>query len=133
MKIVASPNAPAAIGPYSQAVMVNGLVFLSGQIPIDPKTNTLVTGDIEKETAQVLANLQEVLRAAECTLSNVVRTTIYLTSMADFQAVNSVYEKAFNGHRPARATVAVAALPRGARVEIDAVAVVGTWPPAPQS
>jgi 2-iminobutanoate/2-iminopropanoate deaminase len=125
MKSISSPNAPAAIGPYSQAVEAGGMIFLSGQIPLDPKTGELVTGDIQKETEQVLANLSAVLAAAECTFSNVVRTTIYLTSMSDFQVVNTAYEKAFGAHRPARATVAVAALPKGARVEIDAIAVVG--------
>jgi len=131
MKPITSPNAPAAIGPYSQAMMVNGIVFLSGQIPMNPRTGELVTGDITKETEQVLSNLSEVLKAADCTLSNIVRTTIFLTNMSDFQAVNAAYEKAFGNHRPARATVAVVALPRGARVEIDAIAVVGSWPAAP--
>ncbi len=125
MKSITSPDAPAAIGPYSQAIHAGGMIFLSGQIPLDPRSGELVTGDIVKETEQVLANLSAVLKAAECTFSNVVRTTIYLTSMDDFAAVNGAYEKAFGGHRPARATVAVAALPKGARVEIDAIAVVG--------
>ena len=125
MKSISSPNAPAAIGPYSQAIEAGGMIFLSGQIPLDPKTGELVTGDIQKEAEQVLANLGAVLKAADCAFSNVVRTTIYLTSMADFQAVNVVYEKAFGAHRPARVTVAVAALPKGARGEIDAIAVVG--------
>lgn len=125
MKSITSPNAPAAIGPYSQAVEAGGMIFLSGQIPLDPRTGELVTGDIVKETEQVLANLSAVLKAAECTFSNVVRTTIYLTSMGDFANVNGAYERAFGGHRPARVTVAVAALPKGARVEIDAIAVVG--------
>ncbi len=124
-KSIATDAAPKAIGPYSQAVQAGNLVFLSGQIPLDPKTGDLVTGTIEEETTCVLENLRAVLAASGCTFANVVRTTIYLTSLGDFAAVNGVYGKAFDGcpTLPARATVEVKALPKGARVEIDAIAV----------
>ncbi|MEO8878532.1 MAG: RidA family protein [Polyangiaceae bacterium] len=124
-KAIATDNAPKAIGPYSQAVRAGNLVFLSGQIPLDPKTGELVKGSIEEETARVIENLRTVLAAADCTFANVVRTTIYLTDLGDFVAVNGVYGKAFEGAAalPARATVEVKALPKGARVEIDAIAV----------
>jgi 2-iminobutanoate/2-iminopropanoate deaminase len=123
MKPISTKEAPAAIGPYSQAILTSGMVFLSGQIPLDPKTGEMVTGDVTAQTERVIENLRAVLAAAECTFANVVKTTIFLTNMDDFQAVNAVYSKAFGDHRPARATVAVAALPRGARVEIEAIAI----------
>jgi 2-iminobutanoate/2-iminopropanoate deaminase len=123
MKPISTKEAPAAIGPYSQAILMSGMVFLSGQIPLDPKTGEMVSGDVTAQTERVIENLRAVLAAAECTFANVVKTTIFLTNMDDFQAVNAVYAKAFGDHRPARATVAVAALPRGARVEIEAIAV----------
>lgn len=123
MKVIQSDNAPAAIGPYSQAIEANGFVFVSGQIAIDPKSGSIVPGGIAPETTQVLANLEAVLAAAGCTLADVVKTTIYLTSLGDFQVVNGLYAKKFTGSPPARATVEVSALPRGAVVEIDAVAV----------
>jgi 2-iminobutanoate/2-iminopropanoate deaminase len=121
---IQTKNAPAAIGPYSQAIRAGSMVFLSGQIPLDPATGTLVSGTVAEETERVMENLKGVLDAAELTFENVVRTTIFLTDMADFQAVNEVYGKRFTGVPPARATVQVAALPRGVRVEIDAIAVV---------
>lgn len=121
---ISSADAPAAIGPYSQAVRSGDLVFLSGQIPLDPKTGELVKGSIELETTRVLDNLHAVLAAAGCTFADVVRTTIYLTDLGDFVKVNETYGTRFSGVFPARATVQVAALPRGARVEIDAVARV---------
>jgi len=123
MKIIATDQAPAAIGPYSQAVQANGLLFCSGQIPLDPITGELISGDIRLETERVMENLRGVLAAAGCGFEQVVRTTIYLVDMADFPAVNEVYGRYFTVEKPARATVAVAALPKGARVEIDAVAV----------
>lgn len=123
MKIIATDQAPAAIGPYSQAVQAGGLLFCSGQIPLDPSTGELVDGDIRLETRRVMENLRGVLQAAGCDFSQVVRTTIYLVDMADFPAVNEVYGAYFPAVKPARATVAVAALPKGVRVEIDAVAV----------
>ncbi len=125
MKAVTSPNAPVAIGPYSQAVRAGNLLFLSGQIPLDPKSGTLLKGTIEEETNRVIDNLGAVLEAGGATFAHVVRTTIFLTDLADFQKVNEIYGKRFSGVFPARATVQVAALPKGARVEIDAVAVVG--------
>lgn len=124
MTVVSTSDAPAAIGPYSQAIVANGIVFCSGQIPLDPATGALVEGDIAAEARQSLANLFAVLRAAGSSPQQVVRTTIFLTSMSDFAAVNAVYAEAFGEARPARATVAVAGLPRGARVEIDAIALV---------
>ena len=124
LRSVATDRAPAAIGPYAQAVIANGLVFCSGQIGLDPSTGDLVPGGVVAETEQVLRNLGAVLEAAGSGLDRVVRTTIYLADMADFAAMNEVYAQVFGEHRPARSTVAVAALPRGARVEIEAVAAV---------
>lgn len=120
---ISTPDAPAAIGPYSQAVSAGSMVFLSGQIPLDPKTGVVVSGDIRLETDRVLDNLHAVLAAAGLTFDNVVRTTIFLTDLGDFAAVNETYGKRFKGTFPARATVQVAALPKGVRVEIDAIAV----------
>lgn len=122
MKAISTAEAPAAIGPYSQAIRSGDLVFLSGQVPIDPATGELVTGDIAAQTERVLDNLQAVLAAAGCTFADVVKTTIYLTDLGDFQAVNQTYAKRFSAAPPARATVQVSALPKGARVEIDAIA-----------
>ena len=119
---VSTSDAPAAIGPYSQAIASGDLVFLSGQVPIDPKTGELVTGDIATQTERVLDNLAAVLAAAGCTFANVVKTTIYLTDLGDFQAVNATYAKRFTSAPPARATIQVSALPKGARVEIEAIA-----------
>lgn len=121
---VESPDAPKAIGPYSQAIecQPTRLLFLSGQIALDPVTGTLVSGGIDQETRQVLANLEAVLIAGGMDRWSVVKTTIYLVDMQDFGAVNSLYGEFFGDHRPARATVQVAALPRGARVEIEAIA-----------
>jgi 2-iminobutanoate/2-iminopropanoate deaminase len=126
--IISTENAPAAIGPYSQAVSVGGLVFLSGQIPIDPATRALVPGDIRRQTRQVLDNLKAVLTASGATLDDVVKTTIYLTNLAEFTAVNEIYAETFSAKPPARATVGVAALPMGAKVEIDAIAVTSRTP-----
>ncbi len=123
MQAILSNNAPAAIGPYSQAVRAGNLLFLSGQIPLDPATGELVAGDIVLETERVLQNLGAVLGAAGLSFEHVVRTTIYLTDLTHFQAVNTAYGKFFSRVPPARATVQVAALPRGARIEIDAIAV----------
>jgi 2-iminobutanoate/2-iminopropanoate deaminase len=120
---IATKDAPAAIGPYSQAIRDGGLVFLSGQIPLDPATGQLVVGDITAQTTRVMENLRAVLTAADCSFSDVVRTTIYLVDLAHFAAVNEAYGKSFEAPYPARATVQVAALPKGAQVEIDAIAV----------
>lgn len=124
MQTITTPNAPAAIGPYSQAVKSNNLLFCSGQIPLIPETGEMLAGDIKKETEQVMKNLSAVLVAAGSSFDKVVKTTIYLTDMNDFPAVNEIYGSFFEGQKPARSTVAVAALPKGARVEIDAVATV---------
>ncbi|MBM4269111.1 MAG: RidA family protein [Deltaproteobacteria bacterium] len=126
MQPVASDRAPAAIGPYAQAIVANGFVFCSGQIGLDPATGSLVAGGVAAETEQVLRNLTAVLEAAGSGLDRVVRTTIYLVDMADFASVNAIYAGVFGVARPARATVAVAALPKGARIEIDAIGLV--WP-----
>jgi len=125
MRPVETAAAPRAIGPYSQAMEARPerMLFLSGQIPLDPDSGEMVSGDIAAETRRVLANLAAVLAAAHMAPANVARTTIFLTDMKDFAIVNQVYGEFFADHRPARATVQVAALPRGARVEIDAIAV----------
>lgn len=124
-QVIHSENAPKAIGPYSQAIQVPAgkITFLSGQIPLDPKSMEMVTGDVVPQAEQVMENLKAVLAAAGLDFSHVVRTTIYLVDMNDFARVNEVYGRYFKEAPPARATVAVAALPRGARVEIDAIAV----------
>jgi 2-iminobutanoate/2-iminopropanoate deaminase len=121
---ITTDAAPRAIGPYSQAVQVGQWLFLSGQIGLDPATGELVSGGVTAETNRVLENLRAVLGAAGASFANVVRTTIYLADLADFGGVNEIYARFFQAPFPARATVGVAALPRGARVEIDAVAVV---------
>ena len=116
--------APQAIGPYSQAIIANGLVFCSGQIPIDPATGTFVEGGIEAQTHRVLQNVRAVLEAAGSDLANVVKTTVFLQSMDEFALMNSVYGQYFGDVPPARSTVEVARLPRGARVEIEAIALL---------
>jgi 2-iminobutanoate/2-iminopropanoate deaminase len=121
---IATHDAPAAIGPYSQAVRAGDLLFLSGQIPLDPATGQIVAGDVVAQTDRVMHNLRAILEAAGCALADVVRTTIYLVDLAQFAAVNEAYGRFFEPPYPARATVQVAALPRGAQVEIDAVALV---------
>jgi 2-iminobutanoate/2-iminopropanoate deaminase len=123
--VVASPDAPAAIGPYSQAVKVGGFVYLSGQIPLDPKSGELVDGAIEEQVVRVMENIRAVLKAADATFADIVKTTIFLTNLADFQAVNGVYSTYFDVSPPARSTIQVAALPRGAAVEIEVIAYVG--------
>jgi 2-iminobutanoate/2-iminopropanoate deaminase len=123
--IVVADNAPRAIGPYSQAVVVDGLVFTAGQIALDPRSGEIVGQSTAEQTDQVLRNLALILEAAGSGLPLVVKTTVYLSDMADFPAMNEVYAKHFAGHRPARATVQAAALPKAARVEIDAIARVG--------
>ncbi len=122
--VVHSDNAPKAIGPYSQAILANPLLFCSGQIPLDPKTGELVPGDVRAQTRQVMENLGAVLTAGGASYASVVKTTIYLADLKDFAAVNEVYGSYFKEAAPARATVQVAGLPRGALVEIDAVALV---------
>ncbi|HLP21037.1 MAG TPA: RidA family protein [Chitinophagales bacterium] len=120
--IIETNQAPAAIGPYSQAVKTGNLLFVSGQIPLDPKTGLMVTDGIEAETHQVMKNLEAILTAAEAGFGHVVKTTIFLKSMDDFAKVNTVYASYFTGNFPARETVEVSRLPKDARVEISVVA-----------
>src|SRR5580765_3043925 len=123
-QIIATDHAPAAIGPYSQAVVSNGFAFLSGQIPLNPVTGQVIEGDIADQTARVLDNLKAVLEACSSSLAAVVKTTVYLKDMGDFAKVNEVYARYFPENPPARATVEAARLPRDVRVEIDCIAVV---------
>lgn len=123
MRAIHTAAAPKAIGPYSQAVAVAGAVYLSGQIGLDPETGQLVPGGVEAEARRVMENLGAVLAGAGLTFAAVVRTTIYLADLADFAAVNEIYGSYFGDPKPARSTVQVAALPRGGRVEIDAIAI----------
>ncbi len=125
LNFVATGAAPQAIGPYSQGVIAGGLVYTAGQVALDPATGVFHAGGIAEQTERVLANLRAVLDSAGSSLGRVVKTTVYLTDMADFGAMNEAYARAFGDHRPARSTIAVAALPRGAKVEIDVVAEVG--------
>ena len=124
LKPVSTDQAPGAIGPYSQAMSVDGWVFCSGQIPIDPSTGELVEGDIASQTDQVLKNLRAVLEAAGGSLSSVVKTTVFLSDMDTFGGMNEVYAQHFGDHRPARAAVAVRTLPKNVDVEIEAVAKI---------
>ena len=121
---IKTENAPAAIGPYSQAIKANGFVFVSGQIPIDPHTGEFVAGGITEQTARVLKNLTAVLEAAGSSLEQVVKTTVFLADMKEFSSMNEVYKDFFPSPPPARSTVAAAGLPRDARVEIEAIALV---------
>ncbi len=121
---ISSPKAPAAIGPYSQAIRTGNLLFLSGQIPLDPATGQLVAGDITAQTERVLKNLAAILETAGSGLERVVKTTVYLKDLRDFGAMNDVYAKFFGGNPPARATVQVSRLPKDAAIEIDLIAEV---------
>jgi 2-iminobutanoate/2-iminopropanoate deaminase len=121
---IASPGAPAAIGPYSPAIRAGHLLFLSGQIPIDPASGAVVTGDIQAQTEQVMRNVEALLRAAGAGFEHVARTTVFLTDMDEFAAMNTVYARFMPDPPPARATVQVARLPRDVRVEIDVIAVL---------
>lgn len=123
-KVISTENAPGAIGPYSQAISVNGLVFCSGQIPINPNTGDFVSDNVGEQTEQVLQNLSAVLAAADSSLGHVVKTTVFLADMNDFAEMNEVYSRYFIENKPARATVQAARLPRDAKVEIECVAVV---------
>ncbi|BCA80066.1 RidA family protein [Desulfuromonas sp. AOP6] len=125
MEKIETDKAPAAIGPYSQGVAAGDFVFYSGQIPLEPASGELVSGGIDKQTRQVMANMGEALAAAGLDFSHVVKTTIYLTDLADFTVVNGIYGEFFSGIYPARATVQVAALPKGAAIEIEWVAFRG--------
>jgi 2-iminobutanoate/2-iminopropanoate deaminase len=123
-QIISTSGAPKAIGPYSQAVVYNGLVYLSGQIPLDPESGQVIAGDIAAQTHRVMRNLKAVLEAAGSSLEHVLKTTVFLKDMAEFAAMNQVYGEYFTANPPARATVEVARLPKDVRVEIEAVAIV---------
>lgn len=121
MKIISTPQAPAAVGPYSQAIQAGDHLFLSGQIPLVPETGLLVSEDIKAQTEQVMKNVRAVCEGAGGSLSKIVKCTVFMTDLAQFQAMNEVYAAHFGEHKPARSTVQVAALPRGAMVEIEAI------------
>src|SRR2546423_7026650 len=122
-KVVSTNDAPAALGPYSQAIRSGSFLFCAGQIPLDPKSGQIVSDDISAQTKRVLENLSAVLRAENLNFGHVVKTTIFLTSLGDFQTVNEIYATCFRENPPARSTVQVAALPKGAKIEIEAIAV----------
>lgn len=124
-KIIHTDHAPKAVGPYSQAVQMADMLFCSGQIAIDPKTQEVFTGDIRQQTEMVLSNIEAVLKASDLTFSHIVKTTIFLTSMSDFASVNEIYAKRFDKNPPARSTVAVSGLPKGVNVEIEVLAHKG--------
>jgi 2-iminobutanoate/2-iminopropanoate deaminase len=124
LDFVSTSGAPKAIGPYSQAVIAQGFLFTAGQVALDPARGELVSGGIAEQTTRAMENLRAILREAGTDFSQVVKTTVFLVDMADFAAMNEVYAGAFGDHRPARSTVAVSALPKGARVEIEIIAIV---------
>ena len=122
LQTISTDKAPAAIGPYSQAVRFGNMLFCSGQIPLDPASGEMVAGGITDQAERVMSNIAAVLLASDAGFDDVIKTTVYLVDMADFSAVNEVYGKCFQNHKPARSTVAVKALPRGALVEIEVIA-----------
>ena len=124
-KIISTSEAPAAVGPYSQAVRVGSTIYCAGKIPLDPKSGQIVSGDISAQTRRVLDNVAAILKAEGLTFDNIVKTTIFLTNLGDFQTVNEVYGSYFRNQPPARSTVQVSALPKGANVEIEVIAVAG--------
>ena len=124
MNIVSTQRAPAALGPYSQAIVANGMVYCSGQIPIDPATNTIHAETIEEQTRQAITNLKNVLEAAGSGLDKVVKTTVFISDMNDFAALNAVYAELFGGSKPARSCVQAARLPKDVKVEIEAIAAL---------
>ncbi|PYL09859.1 MAG: reactive intermediate/imine deaminase [Verrucomicrobia bacterium] len=124
-KIISTSEAPAAVGPYSQAVRVGSTIYFAGQIPLDPKTGQIVSGGIDVQSRRVLDNIAAVLGAEGLSFDNIVKTTIFLTDLADFQTVNEIYADYFTQAPPARSTVQVPALPKGARIEIEVIAVAG--------
>lgn len=124
IEFVSAPDAPQAIGPYSQAARVGNLLFCSGQIPLDPVTMKLVEGGIEAQTRQVLANIRALLRSQGADFSHVAKATVFLADMADFPVMNPLYAEAMGDHKPARSTIQVAALPLGSRIEIEVIAVL---------
>ena len=121
-RIIQTEQAPAAIGPYSQAISIGDFLFTSGQIALDPESGIFLSGEIEEETEQTLKNISAILRASGLSVENVVKTTVYLSDLNHFSRMNQVYEKYFSKTKPARACVQVAALPKGAKIEIDAIA-----------
>lgn len=123
-EVIRTTNAPAAIGPYSQAIRANGMLFCAGQVPLDPATGQMIEGGITEQTRRVLENVRGVLEAGGSSFDKVVKSTVFLTTMDDFTAMNEVYSEYFTGDAPARSTVAVAQLPRGARVEIEVIALI---------
>jgi 2-iminobutanoate/2-iminopropanoate deaminase len=123
--VVQTAKAPQAIGPYSQAIRTEQFIFVSGQVPLNPETGELIEGDISAQTGQVLQNIENVLQEAGSSLAHVVKTTIFITDMDDFPVVNAAYEEFFRSDPPARSTIQVAGLPKGARVEIEAIALLG--------
>ncbi len=120
---IQTDHAPAAVGPYSQAIIANGFIFLAGQVPLVPETKKLIEGDVTVQTRQVLENIKAILEAAGTSMANVVKTTVFLTDLADFQAMNAVYATYFGDVPPARSTIQVAGLPLGAHIEIEVVAL----------
>ncbi|XP_061459703.1 2-iminobutanoate/2-iminopropanoate deaminase [Rhineura floridana] len=124
-RIISTAKAPAAIGPYSQAVLVDRTMYIAGQVGMDPSSGQLVPGGVKEQTIQALQNIGEILKAAECDYGNVVKTTVLMADMKDFDVVNEIYKQFFKCNFPARAAYQVAALPKGARVEIEAIAVKG--------
>ncbi len=124
IQVIATKHAPKAIGPYSQALVHNGLVYVSGQIPFNPETGELVTGSIAEQTNQVLSNIAAILKEAGTELNNVIKTTVYLKDMNDFEEMNKTYAEHFSSNKPARATVQVARLPKDVSIEIDAISAI---------
>ena len=124
-QVISTDRGPKAIGPYSQAVRANGLVFLSGQIPLDPNTEQLISGDIAAQTERALQNISGILEAAGSSIGQVIKTTVFLKDMNDFAAMNEVYGRYFSANAPARSTIQAARLPRDVRVEIDCIAIAG--------
>lgn len=124
MEIIRTDKAPAAIGPYSQAIKTNGFIFTSGMVPINPDTNTVVEGDIEAQARQAISNVKSLLEASGTSLDKVVKTTVFIKNMDDFGKINEIYSEIFAGHCPARSCVEVARLPKDVLIEIEAVAVI---------
>jgi len=125
-RIIQTDQAPAAIGPYSQAVRVGDFLYTSGQIALDPQSGEFLSGEIEQETERTIENISAILKAGGLSLDNVIKTTVYLTDLSHFARMNHIYEKYFSGNKPARACVQVAALPKGAKVEIEAIAIAAS-------
>lgn len=125
MKTISTEQAPKAIGPYSQGIEANGFVYVSGQIPLDPATGELVDGDIKKQVTRVFENIRAILKASGCDLRSVVKTTVFVTDLSNFSVINEIYSQYFGDHKPARSFVQVSALPKGAHVEIEVIALKG--------